>query len=599
MKRPTAKITWDLFALSLIVAIPIWYFSVPNTIRFGMQAWKVWELQGWEEVPAELEKAELVSRPVNLQDDKNVPVEDMILKVRYRYLYAQKEYVGRNLGIHYDYPSLLAINQHLLNQLTPFLQQGKPFRCFVNPQRPEEAVLFRRVGWGFASLLIFTCLVPTFLMLVFVLSAYFHMLDNRRLNVLVEEYPDKPWMWRLDWAIGEISSPQSTKRNRSRGRMIHSCLCYLTVLLMLLFCLSILMMVLENGEEGEHTVLVITLAVFGGLSSGVMAFLRYLSWKAGVSRFTLANNPGEIGGYLEGTVETRSGLISPAGVNVMLYCRESVGDRVKRIWSDSQDVVPVEQSDHQGRVKIPIEFAIPADQPATYWGQGKKYKWVLTISDKVKKIAKFRSSFEVPVFDLGKGTKPDSDKSTREQSQKEEEHGLYVYEMIFGMVSLGIAVLMWFWGGVDLIRYWEMNSWEEESSRILICGRVAHGANGNGVRTFVEYEYQYQGETYTGKNVSLYMTAARGKVQEGRFKELREYHRSGKSFRCYVNPRNPQISVLYREMTLPHLLLLVLFLFPCIAYFGYYGIRLNYSGYRNFRKFRSKRRTSDGMVSLL
>ena len=63
-----------------------------------------------------------------------------------------------------------------------------------------------------------------------------------------------------------------------------------------------------------------------------------------------------------------------------------------------------------------------------------------------------------------------------------------------------------------------------------------------------EYAYQYGGKQYTGRRVSLYGSDNVGSFQQDVYRQLSEYRKSGRPFRCYVDPQQPDESILFRDL---------------------------------------------------
>jgi len=124
--------------------------------------------------------------------------------------------------------------------------------------------------------------------------------------------------------------------------------------------------------------------------------------------------------------------------------------------------------------------------------------------------------------------------------------------VVFLVPFMGVGVVMgvslfltiWTWAG--------MQTWEEAPARILHSELKSHsGSDSTTYRAAAKYEYTYGGRNYTGSRVSLHGGADNiGKFQRRTARELSKYKKSGKPFRCYVNPRNPSQSVLYRHLRL-------------------------------------------------
>jgi hypothetical protein len=110
-------------------------------------------------------------------------------------------------------------------------------------------------------------------------------------------------------------------------------------------------------------------------------------------------------------------------------------------------------------------------------------------------------------------------------------------------------------------------------------------------QTVATYEYEFDGRRYTGDRVSFHVGAdSVGGFQREVHRELSSHLASGKPFRCFVNPRNPAESVLYRNARWEMMLMIC----GVAALFGSGGICL---GNEALRASRKERATSGREVS--
>jgi len=167
MKQPPREFPRSLLIIALLVAIPIWYFSVPITIDFGKLAWEAGGMQSWEEVSATLTKVKLKHRRINPQNETEPPEYDSYVAVEFEYVYQEKSYRGQSVGTHPKFSWQRSGDLSIVNQLTPYLKPNELFRCFVNPDQPSEAVLFRKIGWSFMALGVLLGLFPTVFVIYF------------------------------------------------------------------------------------------------------------------------------------------------------------------------------------------------------------------------------------------------------------------------------------------------------------------------------------------------------------------------------------------------------------------------------------------------
>lgn len=140
--------------------------------------------------------------------------------------------------------------------------------------------------------------------------------------------------------------------------------------------------------------------------------------------------------------------------------------------------------------------------------------------------------------------------------------------MLFALPFAAIGVWMFFQVSGDVGRYLNARGWEETPANITQT-KLESSSDSDGGTTYkatAQYEYMYHGRQYIGSRVSIHdgntsrtMTAGRRKVTQGGGdnigafqqnvdRELQQHKRTGRPFRCYVNPQNPAESVLYRNL---------------------------------------------------
>jgi hypothetical protein len=206
-----------------------------------------------------------------------------------------------------------------------------------------------------------------------------------------QRHPEAPWLWREDWASGQIT-------DSSRLTMWGSWA--FAVLWNLVSLPAAIVAVRAALGQGNRTALVALL--FPGVGVGltvwaVRATLRYRRF--GVSRLELATLPAAVGHALEGTVRPPAGLRPPEGFRLVLSClrRETSGSGRSRstterlLWQDERRTMG-------GGAGIPVAFAIPADAvPSDPRAGGDRVLWRLEVTGEVPGVD-YAAAFEVPVF---------------------------------------------------------------------------------------------------------------------------------------------------------------------------------------------------------
>lgn len=136
---------------------------------------------------------------------------------------------------------------------------------------------------------------------------------------------------------------------------------------------------------------------------------------------------------------------------------------------------------------------------------------------------------------------------------------------LFGLpfLAAGLVITGLYFGGIiDWVR---AAGWEETPCAIVSV--TSERGDEDTRKTTAEYTYRYQGREYRGDRVSFYHGGDNvGDFQQRAYREL-SHHRGGPMFRCYVNPRDPSESVLYRTIRWPMQAFLAVFAltFPAVG----------------------------------
>lgn len=131
-----------------------------------------------------------------------------------------------------------------------------------------------------------------------------------------------------------------------------------------------------------------------------------------------------------------------------------------------------------------------------------------------------------------------------------------LYSQVVFVVMFGGAI-GYFFG----LKYWlefeEMKKWVEVPATVVSTEMESKKRDNKPYyRVIAEYEYEYQGQKYSGARVNVSESFDSDlKKQETRHDELAECVESGKLFRCYVNPGSPEESILYRTVVWGHLIM--------------------------------------------
>jgi len=208
---------------------------------------------------------------------------------------------------------------------------------------------------------------------------------------LKQSHPDEPWLWRPQWAAGEI-------HYSAKPGAIAVCLIALFWNAIALPSAVPTMLAHDLASEPRFA----WLALFPLIGFGLIGWAIHLllRWNAyGDSRFEMKSVPGKIGGTLEGSIHVGHGIEPMRRVSLKLVCvnRTNSGNSSTDwpLWSDESEVTAGADG------SIPVVFLIPPEcRPTDDSNFRDRIFWRMNARS-AGGIVDYKSSFEVPIFQIG------------------------------------------------------------------------------------------------------------------------------------------------------------------------------------------------------
>lgn len=168
-------------------------------------------------------------------------------------------------------------------------------------------------------------------------------------------HPDKPWLWREDWASGRIPSSNKTSMWFAWG----------FAAFWNLVSGGLVIILPAEIHKGNRLALIGLIFPLIGIGLLIFAIRTTIIWKKfGQSYFKILNNPGTIGGQLNGVIETSTKIKPENGLQLRCYCvnRDSSGENTNEhlIWEEEKVIIKDSLSDPR-RSAFPVFFQIPDD----------------------------------------------------------------------------------------------------------------------------------------------------------------------------------------------------------------------------------------------
>ena len=211
---------------------------------------------------------------------------------------------------------------------------------------------------------------------------------------LKQAHPQEPWLWRAEWAAGEI---------HSSARPIAIAVGALALFWNAIALPSAVPALLAHNLRYEPQFA--GLAIFPLIGFGLIAWAIHLllRWNAyGDSRFEMKSVPGQIGGTLDGSIHVGRGFEPMRLVNLKLVCISHISSgnssTATPLWSDESQVTA------GGDGSIPVSFLIPPEcKPSDDSNFRDRIFWQL-YAKSPGGVVSYKSSFDVPVFQLDETT---------------------------------------------------------------------------------------------------------------------------------------------------------------------------------------------------
>ncbi len=344
----------------------------------------------WPEVPCTILEAELVTH----SDSDGSTYE---ATARYTYQVDEKRYESTRVSLHSGADNIGSFQQEAHETLQRHQRDGRPFPGYYNPNEPSKSILFRDLRWGLLGLKTLFALVfggAGFGILVGAIVSGRKTTHRKQQSAV---HPSEPWLWKEEWASGQIKSSTKT----TMWVLLAIAIFWNLVSMPLLFVLPG-----EIFDKKNYLATIGLLFPLVGMILVASAAWAVLRWrKYGESLFEMATTPGVLGGSLAGVIRSNKSLDAREGFRLALSCIEkrTTGSGKHRstskttLWQDERTILRPLSAPGEPTA-VPVAFAVPLDMPASTIDGGRhEIIWQLQISAAVPGID-YRAAFDVPVF---------------------------------------------------------------------------------------------------------------------------------------------------------------------------------------------------------
>ena len=187
----------------ILFALPFALVGIGCLIGVGSTLWSWLSAQQWEEVPAKIIEAELVSNSGSKSTTYSV-------KASYKYDYKGTSYTGTRVSFSTGSDNIGDFHQRTSAELIEHRDSGEPFHCFVDPSDPSKSVLYRDLRYGPLLMLGVFGLVFGGVGIGIMWFGIFGRGREKRREEISKLYPTEPWRGEPKWATNRIRSNSST-----------------------------------------------------------------------------------------------------------------------------------------------------------------------------------------------------------------------------------------------------------------------------------------------------------------------------------------------------------------------------------------------------
>ena len=370
----------------------------------GYSQW--WQARSWEEVPCWIESTKLESH----QGDDSTTYKAV---ATYRYEFKGHLYHGDRVTLVEGADNVGEFQQKTHRELARYVvgkakgledlgSEGKrkPFRCYVNPDKPDEAVLYRGLRWQIQAFMAAFALTFPAVGAGLVVGGFLAVRAARKDLALVAKHPEQPWFWKSEWVQSSI--PESLGGWR-KGLHFYTIWAGLVIFPLITFtAMSGAFKADENASFLFGFVILWCVPAWFSLRR----FRQYLA--VGSPGFEMTQIPAEPGGVLEGDILLGRPPSFRGDAELGLMCirqltrKTSDGDSTatEKIWSHTQNVRMDQITHDVSGFRLPVSIALPPDAPQSGAADDPAiaHTWSLRLKLPGTLIGPM---FDVPVFRTG------------------------------------------------------------------------------------------------------------------------------------------------------------------------------------------------------
>jgi hypothetical protein len=318
---------------------------------------------------------------------------------RYSYRYGGQSYESDRVSLYSGSDNIGDFQRRIAAELRQKhrTQDERKAYCYVNPDQPSEAVLYRDLRWSMQGFLAIFALTFPAVGAGIVVGGMLAMRKEKDLRQRKSDYPDEPWMWRNDWADKTISS--ST-------RLSHTTVLTYTLWSFLIIA-PLLLCVWLSGAFEQHARSWI-LMIFPLLWCVPAWFsVRQIRSRMmlGEASFRPDHSPVQPGDTLTGSLFCKHPPPYRSAARLSLRCdklvttRDSEGGstRTETIWRHEESRPDEDFTREFNGFNLPVSILVPSDAPGTLLDAeaAERHEWKLGLAIPGTPA---KAEFLIPIF---------------------------------------------------------------------------------------------------------------------------------------------------------------------------------------------------------
>jgi hypothetical protein len=395
-----------------LFALPFAAGGVAAAWMIAASLWSAAVMRDWVETPARLLESDFK------QSSDSDGGSTGRATARYEYSFAGQRYESKRVAVDEGSDNIGAYHRDRAAELQAALESGGEFRCYVNPDEPSEAVLFRDLRWGLQAFKAMFALMFGGVGFGILAAIVFGGKKVKERNERQAAEPGRPWLWRDDWAAGLIRPSAAGRRFVTAFALFWNLVSW-----------PVFLLAANTGQMQDRRGVWVA-ALFPLVGTGLAAWCGYqwlvrLRW--GVPRLEMASVPGVLGGTLAGVVHVDRPVRPRDGFALRLACVRSVTEGSGKHRTTREDVVWEQEKriarDLSGgvgdRTAIPVQFWIPLDLPNS---SADDVTWRLEARAETAGVD-FAADFELPVY------RTEASRADAPEPDAEDDAALAPYEV--------------------------------------------------------------------------------------------------------------------------------------------------------------------------